>query len=92
MNNKNWITLKTASGKTRLDVNSIIAMTKAYDTFGETQWDLHMISGTIFSINEDEYNILMNKMVENAKPKYPGYSGNYPPSHSYGLRPWSEEE
>lgn len=92
MNNKNWIDLETASGKTRLDVGSIIAMTKTYDTFGKEQWDLHMTSGTIFSINHTEYEILMKRMKEDAKPKYPGYSGNFPPSHAYGLPRWGEEE
>ncbi len=92
MTKKTWIDLQTASGQTRLDIDSIIAMTKTYDTFGKEQWDLHMTSGTIFSINHAEYEILMERMKEDAKPKYPGYSGNYPPSHSYGLRPWSEEE
>lgn len=95
MTKKKWIVLKTASGVTRLDIDSIIAMTKTYDTFGKEQWDLHMISGTIFSINQTEYEELMKRMLED----YTKNPRNFTPSYGYesmrhydNLRPWGEEE
>ena len=87
MKKKNWILLKTAYGLSKLDIDSIIAMTKMHDQLGEVYYDLHMTSGTIFSVYHEEYAKLMERIEEQEEFKSPGYSGNYPPHLSSWINP-----
>jgi hypothetical protein len=51
MTERKFVWLNTESGLTKLDLLSVIAMTKGYDILGNISWNLHMISGTIFTVD-----------------------------------------
>ncbi len=51
MTERKFVWLNTESGLTKLDLLSVIAMTKGYDILGNTSWNLHMISGTICTVD-----------------------------------------
>ena len=64
MTESKWVWLNTTSGRTRLDLTSIIAVTKAGKNKEENFVDVHMVSGTIFTILYEDWPKLREDMGE----------------------------
>jgi len=47
---RTWVQVNTSSGLSHLNVNNIIAISDGYDKYGDRCCDLHLVSGTIFTI------------------------------------------
>ena len=58
MTEKKWVWVKTTSGMSCLDVESIIAVSHTHDKFGNKGYDLHLTSGTIFTIMAKDFEII----------------------------------
>ena len=55
---RTWVQVNTTSGLSHLNVNNIIALSYSYDKYGDRCWDLHLVSGTIFTIKSGDFHMI----------------------------------
>ena len=62
MTEKIWVWIETTSGMSCVDVASIIGITHTHDKFGHGCYDLHLTSGTIFTIRAGDLNTITSNL------------------------------
>ena len=64
MTEKIWVWIETTSGMSCVDVASIIGITHTHDKFGHGCYDLHLTSGTIFTIMAKDLEAITQDMPD----------------------------
>tara|TARA_R100000458_G_C8265505_1_gene240609 strand:- start:903 stop:1118 length:216 start_codon:yes stop_codon:yes gene_type:complete len=62
MTARQWVWIETTSGMSCLDVKSIIGISYTHDKFGNGCYDLHLTSGTIFTIMADDLSLITSHL------------------------------
>lgn len=61
---RNWVWVETTTGHSCIDVDSIIGISESTDSFGGLCYDLHLSSGTIFTIQERSLSRITEELPE----------------------------
>ena len=59
-----WVWVETTSGLSCLDIEAIIGISAAHDKFGNGCYDLHLASGTIFTIMAKDLDTITSKLPD----------------------------